>query len=383
MSFSVTLPTLPSDSLMTIFSYMSASELALLSLVNKRFAGLSNEVAKDILRAIQKAYFPLLLSPNNPMTTCSNLKQMLHRLTINQTYTLGGAFESSQVNCFLPKSSKWYTSVDMLEEREQSEVVAVRGYIVAVSGESDSATGKVEVFSPYENVWSELPSLPAGVRYGAVVSMNDQVIVIGGVDTETNEVLSSAYTLDFGAVMRKSKASWTCSEEVMIEGRYGHSAVVYDGRIWIAGGSTVTDRYSADVETVAFEDGRLVVGEDIAPMNCGRRNFKLLVVNDNLYAVGGDEEGEGSIEWYNPVSGEWEISTKFTSYRRNFAATTDGENIFVFGGQSKRRAFLSTWDCFNVRTNSWTISNANMPANGTPGFSHGCAINMNFETLVW
>lgn len=388
MSVPVTLLTLPHDTLRRSFSCLHAKELASLALVNKYFHQLSDEIVRDIVEEIRKNLFPISISSSgNFQIPYTNMKRMLHRLTSTQVYTIGGAFTSDQVNVYLPQSGAWHMSADMNRERERSGVAIVRGYIVALSGENDDSTANAEIFSPLENVWSSLPSLPMKIRGMACVTYEDKVIAIGGLDVDRDSAISSTQTLNFkfnsssNSSSLKSHVVWESSDKVLLEPRYAHSAAVYDDEVWVAGGTTENDAYSSTVETLSYKDGAFKSGSYMPSMCHGRRHFQLLVCKGKLYAVGGDDEA--TIECYDPADNEWKIVTSFPVYKTNFAATTDGESIFIFGGQNKRRAFLSSWECYNVISERWTVTKAHMPSHESIGFSHGSAVTMNFHDLTW
>jgi len=386
MSTSVTLLTLPHDALKQSLSYLSAKDLATLALANKFLYQVSNDIVDSIIQEIRKTYFPVNLSQGvRVQIPYSNLKRLLHRLTSTQIYNLGGAFNSDQVNCYLPKSESWHMSSDLRRERERCGAVVVRGYLVAVSGESDDSTSTAEIYSPIENLWAPLPSVPQKIRGMACVTVGDNVLSIGGYDVTRNEATSSSHALNLESSSKKisgfNDISWVSQEDVLLEARYAHSAVVYNNQIWVAGGTTNSDLYSNEVEALVYKNGSLESVSMMPAMCHGRRNFQLMVVKDKIYAVGGDEEG--TIECFNPDTEEWSIITSFPSFKQNYSATTDGENIYIFGGQNKRKQFLSSWECYSVISEHWTITNGRMPSSDSAGYSHGSALTLNFENMKW
>lgn len=378
---------MPQDALRRSFSYLNAKELASLSMTNKFFLALSEEIVQDILKEIHTTLFPILFKPLAFQKSANvNMKRLLHRLTTTQIYTLGGAFNSDSVNCYLPRNNEWHMAADMKRERERSSVTSVRGYMVTLSGESDDSISSVELFSPLENAWAAMPSLPLKVRSTSCVSMNDKIVVVGGQNATDETLQSSVQVFDMNFSSNSSleslrSSSWKTFDNILLQPRSGHSVAVYNGEIWVAGGCTDNESYSQSVETICYKNGAFTAGRAMPSLNNGRKHLKLLVVKGKLYAVGGDNEG--SIEFYNEDTEEWEIITNFPVYKTNFAATTDGENIFVFGGQDRRRSFLTTWECFNVSCEKWTVSKARIPSYDGAGFAHGNAITMDFENIKW
>jgi len=86
-------------------------------------------------------------------------------------------------------------------------------------------------------------------------------------------------------------------------------------------------------------------------MNYKRRNFKLVVLNDNLYAVGGDNDC--TVEIYDEFTDSWMMETAFPHQRFNFSLTANGNKITVYGGQDKRKSGLCSVDVYDVSTCEW------------------------------
>jgi len=378
---------LPEDPLRLILSWLRPYELAMVSQVSKYLNELSDEVASDIFKILQSSLFPMTLKSNplKSLRESGHLKRLLHGISKTQIYTVGGAFNSDQVNCFVPSSCKltWFAAGDCEEDRESSAVTSVRGYIVSVSGEGDCA-GAAEIFSPIENSWAALPSLQCAVQQTACVSIDDNVLVIGGrdADSESPVPVIQSLSLNLSKSRLTNISDWSCCDGVLADARYGHAAVVFNDEIYVAGGTTADETYSATVEVLSYDKGHVTHNRKVSSMMRGRKNFQLVVVHDKLYAVGGDYSDDNvSIECYDIENDKWDIVSSFPTYRQHFASVTDGEFIYVFGGQSRRRQFLSSWDCFNPSTNVWSESNNKMPSR--EGFSHGCAVTLNFANLSW
>jgi len=133
MSASMTISSLPHDALRSAFTCLTAKELAALASTNKFFASLTEEIVQDILQSIHMTLFPVIFKSLKGMKSNVNMKKLLHRLTTTQIYTLGGAFNSDQVNCYLPRNNQWHVSADLIKERVRSCVSTVRGYVVSLN----------------------------------------------------------------------------------------------------------------------------------------------------------------------------------------------------------------------------------------------------------
>ena len=99
---------------------------------------------------------------------------------------------------------------------------------------------------------------------------------------------------------------------------------------------------------------------EMAPsMTKGRCHFNLVVVEDELYAVGGAVENL-SIEKLSKVSGTWQLVAKADEIQNGCCAAAVGSKIYVFGGYLGFGVLTSTWNAFDVTTEQW--ANASIPA---------------------
>jgi hypothetical protein len=127
-----------------------------------------------------------------------------------------------------------------------------------------------------------------------------------------------------------------------------------DGCLWIAGGQ-YDDAVSSSVEVYDIASNSWL---PCTPMYSQRMWFRLLVIENNLYAVGGDVDDRGtsirpSIERFNKTMRRWEYVASFPMLRRVYSATAVGTEIYVFGGRDVNFATLQDWDKYNLKTRKW------------------------------
>ena len=86
----------------------------------------------------------------------------------------------------------------------------------------------------------------------------------------------------------------------------------------------------------------------------------LLIVNDSLYAIGGDVDDSGqqllvtrSIERFNDELNTWEYVTTFKDERKGFSTCAIGNKIYVFGGSDLSETYNDTWDVYCVQSGVW------------------------------
>ena len=119
-----------------------------------------------------------------------------------------------------------------------------------------------------------------------------------------------------------------------------------------------------------------------------RRCFKLVVVENELYAVGG-ELNKLSIEKLSKFSGAWQVVAEIKEDRWGCGAAAVGSKIYVLGGYVD--AHISTWNAFDVGTGQW--ASASTPASkrklsSRGGFYGGQALTVpssmtNNKRMTW
>ena len=111
----------------------------------------------------------------------------------------------------------------------------------------------------------------------ACVVSNDSIIASGGIDHETGEFSDEIYIYH--------KSTWSQFGR-LVRARYGHSSILFDNKLWFVGGHVdINESHSQSVEVYDLSLKRFETGP---PMCVARIWHRLFVINDLLYAVGGD-----------------------------------------------------------------------------------------------
>jgi F0F1-type ATP synthase membrane subunit b/b' len=105
---------------------------------------------------------------------------------------------------------------------------------------SVNTTDSVLEFDPKRNECKEMPKLPSALCEMATVRWRDEVVVLGGRDTD-DQVLNDVF-------MYNSKTGKTTVLPSMLEKRYGCCAVITGNTIVVMGGVNEKDEYLSSVE---------------------------------------------------------------------------------------------------------------------------------------
>ena len=135
----------------------------------------------------------------------------------------------------------------------------------------------MEKYDYLKDTWERLPNMPKKNMFVSACVSNDNIIVSGGINHVTGEFSDEIYIY--------IKGTWSQVGR-LTRARYGHSSIVFDNKIWFVGGhADINESHSQSVEVFDLSLKRYEVGP---PMCVARIWHRLFVINDLLYAVGGD-----------------------------------------------------------------------------------------------
>eukprot|EP01038_Epipyxis_sp_PR26KG_P005149 gene5149-7169_t len=350
---------------------------------NKYFSSITCK----ILNAILNDYFQESIYLKNlyDYQGCCHSKLRIYSLLSRQKiFTIGGNYDTRRCDSLDLVSNKFEKVCSLDFKRfDGFDAVCHQGVIFVISGLNNSSNGIVEIYNIFQNKWIKLHSIPDSSTYSSAVSSGVDLYVIGGV--ESNQMRSSAvYKLkrfslpgnNVSTVRVRADRAWSsdsahsnddrishsldenddncwslCDHRLLI-GRSHHSSIAFKGNIWIAGGFIGTTRLLATSTVEIFDMQNSVWSKGPQMVHC-RLCPKLVVMEDVLYAVGGDmfenlRISRPTIERFNEASNSWEIVTEYPCSRYNAAIVGSNTEIFTFGGMS-----LVDWDKFDVKANTW------------------------------
>jgi len=167
--------------------------------------------------------------------------------------------------------------------------VTYNGYVYTFGGGISTGPFLADVaYAPVTNgtvgSWNPTQSLPVANRWHASVAYNGYVYVLGGVDvgpTTSATVRMAAFNAD------GTLAAWTTTT-ALPSARYGHSAVVYNGRIFVIGGLDGASTLLADAIVAPINaDGTLGSWTATTPIPSARHSHGAAAINGFMYVVGG------------------------------------------------------------------------------------------------
>ena len=97
-------------------------------------------------------------------------------------------------------------------------------------------------------------------------------------------------------------------------------------------------------------------------MPTGRQLFQTVVLNGNIYAIGGIVSGAytSTVVVYDPISDSWSSAASMNTARSNFGAVVYDGKIYVMGGKNLS-GNLDSIESYDPATNTWTVLSSKLP----------------------
>ena len=194
-------------------------------------------------------------------------------------------------------------------------LVKIDGKIYFVGGYNSSGALKTfECYDPQTNEWEAMPELQDAREGLASAAVEGKIYAIGGVGFTSMEIFDpQTNQWSYGASLPKA-IDRAC-------------ALSINGRIILTGGndgsSDLTDVYEFDPERGTWED--------LPSINHARSRHRMVFYDGRAWVLGGDS---AVCESYDPDSNSWEAEASLNAVRSWPVAWTNGEYIFVAGGNS-------------------------------------------------
>jgi len=231
---------------------------------------------------------------------------------------------------------------------------------------STSATKKVEMYDPQNDLWSTLQDLPLARCYAAVCTFNEKIYVFGGATGMWTNSTNSIFVYDL------QSNTWSQIAD-MPYSIGGCGIAVVDSLIYLIAGSL--NASSSPVSTVmAFDpltENWLQKTDLLSPRNM----LSACVVDGKIYAIGGTTEDWDNVfykkvEMYDPATDTWTPKEDMPTGRWGMASSVVNNLVFIIGGRYGTSTSIN--EVYNPITNSWIL---HTPLQETRTASVGGVIN--------
>jgi DNA-binding CsgD family transcriptional regulator len=244
-----------------------------------------------------------------------------------------------------PSTSRWYSRAQLPTSRAHLAVVAHSNLVYAIGGASnDGIVGKVEVYDPQTDSWTNRTSKPLSVGFASAGVIGDKIYVPGGIGVERQ-------LQDELEIYDPQKDVWQRGAS-MPEALASYGLATLGGKLYLFGGWNG----QTYVASVYRYDPNVDRWETLPPMNQPRGFLGAAAIGDRIYVVGGyDGVTEFSnCDVYDPATGTWEHRSPMTMRRGGLAviATPQGQYLYAIGGTMT--GYLTHNERYDPRADTWT-----------------------------
>jgi Kelch motif len=244
----------------------------------------------------------------------------------------------------------WVAQPDVPGPRQEVSYVQLGGKFYLAGGGTAH-----QKFDPQTGQWSNVAPLPASIDHIQGVAYGGKIYYIGGLANWPSPHASTVYIYD------PATNTFSQGASMGARGRGAGGVAVHDGKIYYAGGL----HDGAAVNWFDVYDPEANTWTQLPDMPTARDHFHAAVLDGKFWAIGGRNVQIGSTttvnEAYSFSSGTWSTNHEpLPTPRGGFAVGTQGDEIFVIGGEDATKAH-GTVEAYNVETDDWRTVATPMP----------------------
>ncbi len=266
--------------------------------------------------------------------------------------------------------------------RQEHGVVALddKVYVIAGAGGDQLNTGRVEIYDPGEETWSEAAPLPMALNHPNVAAAGGKIYLLGGMIGEFPwTAVGDAFEYD------PATDAWTELDPMPEGTERGSAAVGASGtKIYLAGGLRSLSPQFQDT-VLAFASYDVVTGawETLPDLPEPRDHVGGAVVGSTFYVLGGRANGQGNVKdtvfAYDLPAGAWSTRAPMPTARGGVAAAVKDETIYVIGGEGNEEpGSLGIFDdneAYDTARDTWQVLAPMLtPRHGTGAVAVGSTI---------
>jgi N-acetylneuraminic acid mutarotase len=270
-----------------------------------------------------------------------------HTVKATATSTGGETADSEEVAVNIgevelgPEIGSWTATTAFTTGRASHTSVVHNGYVYVLGGFDDGSNYLNDVQYAKINAdgtigsWNNTTSFTTVRDFHTSVVHNGYVYVLGGFDgsNKLNDVQYAKINAD-GTV-----GPWNSTTSFTTE-RGGHTSVVYNGYLYVIGGSTDLSNYFNDVQYAKIKaDGTVGPWNSTTPFITSRWGHTSVVLNGYVYVIGGLDDGANRLNdvQYAKINadgtvGTWNTTTPFITGRNSHTSVVHNGYVYVIGG---------------------------------------------------
>ena len=215
----------------------------------------------------------------------------------------------------------------------------LNNFIYCVGGWESNKVYQMNLNDPVLK-WREVASMNEARELSSCAVFNEKLIVGGGWRDWKIHASSELY--------EEQSNTWRIISSLN-RSRNCHALVVCEDHLYAIGGWR-----ESSVECMKDVGGEW---EQVASMKTSRSSLAAVNCGGYIYAIGGLHElkVEKSVERYNPDGNEWINVAPMNIARYGHSAYVKQNKIFVVGGKNDDRKFVHEVECYDARSDTWSI----------------------------
>ena len=265
-----------------------------------------------------------------------------------------GPFGMSVVEVYDPQTNTWERLIDMPTARSEPLTAVVDGKIYVLAGyvgkDNKGVNLKnltaVEMYDPQTDMWvKKQDMLTPRIDFGTGV-VAGKIYAIGGRVHWRDRKPGSPGRIDLVEVYDPASDTWTKRAKMPTK-RDGFGTVVVNDQIYAIGGTgwpQVGNHGGPYLGTIEVYEPRINRWTKRADMPNPRTVFSTVVISDKIYLIGGSDVQAGgaavgerlaNIEVYDPITEKWRLIPTAPTLQLVFSAAAVNGKIYIFGGYTE------------------------------------------------
>lgn len=277
-----------------------------------------------------------------------------------------GPFGMSLVEVYDPETNTWQRLADMPTVRAGANTAVVDGKIYVMGGYAGKDNhGKnfkflkaVEMYDPQTDTWVRKQDLPIPRIQFGVGAVDGKIYAIGGLLDPKEKKPGLQGRLDIVEVYDPVSDTWAKRADMPTR-RDGFATAVIDDTIYAIGGSgwPQVGAGGPPLGTIEVYEPRTNRWGKRPDMPNLRTSFRMVVIADKIYLIGGHAEGAhgvrgerlASTEVYDPATKRWRlVPTPTPPTLPPFSMVAVNGKIYAFGGSTEDGEFSPTVGVFDT-----------------------------------